>query len=73
MGTFVREDRKETIATVIADELDRQSHTGASRIDVEALAVAVDFALDQGIDASAPRDQMHDAKSPEQLNATNDG
>jgi hypothetical protein len=73
MATFMRDDRKENIATAISIELNRQSQAGAHRIDVDALAAAIDHALDQGIDAPTPRMQMRQARRPDQLNATNDG
>ena len=58
-------DRRETIATVIATELERQARDGAARVDVDALATAIDIALD----APAPADE---GTRPEDLNATND-
>ena len=54
--------RRQSIATAIAAELDRQ---GAGGIDVDALAEAIEDALD----APAPADE---GKHPEELNATND-
>jgi hypothetical protein len=56
-------DRRETIATVIAAELERQARDGAARVDVEALAAAIDIALDPPAD---------EGTRPEDLNATND-
>ena len=56
-------DRRETIATVIAAELERQARDGAARVDVDALAAAIDVALDPPAD---------EGTRPEDLNATND-
>lgn len=56
-------DRQETIATAIAAELERQAREGAVRIDVDALAAAIDGALDPPAD---------EGTRPEDLNATND-
>ncbi|MBF0679945.1 MAG: hypothetical protein IR164_13515 [Devosia sp.] len=58
-------DRRAVIAAAIAAELQRQSEGGATRIDVDALAAAVDGALVPG----AP---FAEGRRPEQLNATND-
>ena len=55
--------RHETIATAITAELERQARDGAVRIDVEALAAAIDKALDPPAD---------EGTRPEDLNATND-
>lgn len=55
--------RRETIATVIATELERQARDGAARVDVDALATAIDIALDPPAD---------EGTRPEDLNATND-
>lgn len=57
--------RRAAIATALAAELQRQAELGAARIDVEALAEAVEAALGN----SAP---YVEGKRPEQLNATND-
>ena len=38
--------RRQAIATALSAELERQARSGASRVDVEALAEAVDVALD---------------------------
>ncbi|MCS6758711.1 MAG: hypothetical protein MO852_06530 [Candidatus Devosia euplotis] len=57
--------RRQTIATAIAAELKRQADTGTSRIDVDAMAGAVDAALD-------PPAPIIEGRHPEELNATND-
>lgn len=57
--------RRQAIATALAAEIERQAQTGASRIDVEALAEAVDMALD-------PVPPASEGKRPAELNATND-
>ena len=73
IGAF---DLRETIAHAISDELDRQSRSGASRIDIDAMASAIERNIDRGMDRPAripPRVQMRQAKRPDQLNAQNDG
>ena len=50
----------------LAAEMERQAQAGASRIDVEALAEAVNKALD-------PVPPVSEGKRPDELNATNDG
>jgi len=57
--------RRRAIATALAAELERQAQNGAKRIDVEALATAVDGALD-------PAPPVSEGKHPGELNATND-
>lgn len=59
--------RRAVIAAAITAELQRQAESSAQRIDVEALAAAVDTAL-------TPDDSMPvaEGRRPEQLNATND-
>lgn len=58
--------RRQAIATALAAEIERQAQAGASRIDVDALAEAVDKALD-------PVPPLSEGKRPSELNATNDG
>ncbi len=58
--------RRQAIATALAAEIERQAQAGASRIDVDALAEAVDRALD-------PVPPISEGKRPDELNATNDG
>jgi hypothetical protein len=67
------EDRRDTIALTIHDELDRQARTGAYRIDVAAMAAAIENVLDSDGRRMPDRSQMRAAKRPDQLNATNDG
>ena len=57
--------RQAIIAMAIAAELDRQGSDAAVRVDIEALAEAIDAALD----SPPPADE---GKRPEDLNATND-
>ena len=57
--------RRQAIATALAAELERQAQSGASRIDIEALATAVDMALD-------PAPPAGEGRRPAELNATND-
>lgn len=65
-------DLSETIARAISEELDRQSQSGAWRIDVTAMASAIERRIDRTnrVPASV---QMRQARRPDQLNATNDG
>ncbi|NMA96646.1 MAG: hypothetical protein GX970_00810 [Phyllobacteriaceae bacterium] len=58
-------ERHQLIVAALTREIDRQAQTGASRIDVEALADAVDEAL-------VPPSQIGEGKRPSELNATND-
>ena len=57
--------RHQAIATAIGAELERQSRTGAVRIDIEAMTAAVERAL-------APSPAGREGKRPADLNATND-
>jgi len=57
--------RRQAIATAIAAELERQARAGEPRVDVEALAEAIDEALD-------PPPPANEGRRPEELNATND-
>ena len=57
--------RRQAIATALAGELEGQAQSGASRIDVEALASAVEIALD-------PDMPLAEGRHPSELNATND-
>lgn len=57
--------RRQAIVTALTAELERQAATGASRIDVDALAEAVETALDPAPPAS-------EGRRPSELNATND-
>ncbi|WP_332701942.1 hypothetical protein [Devosia sp.] len=57
--------RRQAIATAIAAELQRQAGVGAIRVDIEALAEAIDIALD-------PVPPASEGKHPQELNATND-
>ena len=57
--------RRQAIVTAITAELERQARNGAARIDVEALAQAIDDAIDPPPPAAVGR-------HPDELNATND-
>lgn len=57
--------RRQRIATTIAAELERQARNGAPRVDIEALAGAIDDALEPDL-------PLAEGKRPEDLNATND-
>nr|WP_295891348.1 hypothetical protein [uncultured Devosia sp.] len=65
METADQTDRRQAIATAISAELERQALAGAARVDVEALASAIEEALDPAPPAS-------EGKHPDELNATND-
>lgn len=58
--------RRQAIVTAITAELERQSRNGVQRVDVDALAAAVDTALD-------PVPPTSEGTRPEDLNANNDG
>jgi len=57
--------RRQAIATAIRAELERQALAGAPRVDVDALATAIDEALD-------PPPPASEGRHPAELNATND-
>lgn len=59
------DQRRQAIETALTSEMERQAQTGASRIDVAALADAVESAL-------APTGNAAEGKRPSELNATND-
>jgi hypothetical protein len=69
----MNQTRIERIESAIDEELNRQAHEGARRIDLHALAARIDELLDTEGSAPSPRQQMRDAKRPSQLNASNDG
>lgn len=58
-------ERRQAIVTALSAELERQARSGASRVNVDALAEAVDVALD-------PVPPEAEGKRPFELNATND-
>lgn len=57
--------RRQALVTALAAELDRQAHAKASKIDVEALADAVEACL-------AQTEPTAEGKRPDELNSTND-
>ena len=59
------DSRRQALVTAITAELERQAQTGAARIDVEALAEAIETSIDPGPPAA-------EGKRPSELNATND-
>jgi hypothetical protein len=65
METADQTDRRQAIATAISAELERQALDGAARVDVDALASAIEDALD-------PPPPANEGKHPDELNATND-
>lgn len=58
--------RRQAIATAITAELERQARDGELRVNVDAMAEAIEIALD-------PVAPAGEGKRPEDLNATNDG
>lgn len=65
------DERKQKILSALGDEIERQEETELDLIDLVALAVAVDRAL--GGDGVMPGEPVDDGKTPEELNAANDG
>ncbi|RUT30323.1 hypothetical protein EMQ25_13515 [Arsenicitalea aurantiaca] len=65
----MHEDRRERIASVIDQELQRQARTSATRLDVSAMADAVDTALGG---ASLAPGEADEGKTPAELNSSND-
>ncbi len=66
-------DRTHAIESVISQELDRQAREGAIRIDIHAMASAIQGAIGGTEDAYSDREEMDEAKRPSELNASNDG
>ncbi|SFC79608.1 hypothetical protein [Devosia psychrophila] len=67
MGMASADDsRRQAIVTAITAELDRQAKDGEPRVNIEALANAVEIALD-------PVAPVSEGKHPAELNANNDG
>lgn len=58
-------NRRQAIVTAITAELERQAKDGEARVNVDALAEAIDIALE-------PMAPMAEGKRPYELNATND-
>lgn len=65
MGMDDESSRRQSIATAITTELERQALAGAPRVDVDALAQAID-------DALTPPPPANEGRHPDELNATND-
>ncbi len=65
------DERKQKILAALGEEIQRQAEADLDEIDLVALAVAVDRAL--GGDGAMPGDPVDDGKTPEELNAANDG
>ena len=59
--------RLDAIEAAISNELQRQALAGASRIDIAAMAVAVETAIELFPIT------VDDGKEPDELNASNDG
>lgn len=58
-------NRRQAIVTAIAAELERQAQKGEARVNVDALAEAIDVALE-------PMPPTAEGRHPYELNATND-
>lgn len=65
------DERKQLILEALGREIARQAETDLEEIDLIALAVAVDLAL--GGDGVMPGEEIDDGKTPDELNAANDG
>jgi hypothetical protein len=65
------DERKQLILEALGREIARQAETDLDEIDLVALAVAVDLAL--GGDGVMPGEEIDDGKTPDELNAANDG
>jgi hypothetical protein len=61
--------RHVAITTALNEEIDRQAHAGANRIDVDALAQAVEEVIEPDPAPTGPADE---GKRPSELNSTND-
>lgn len=57
--------RRQALVIALTAEIERQARAGASRIDVEALAAAVERVL-------VPAPPAGEGRHPSELNATND-
>ncbi|HHY48864.1 MAG TPA: hypothetical protein GYA10_03870 [Alphaproteobacteria bacterium] len=64
------DERKQTICDALRREIARQAVRDARKIDLVALAVAVDHAL--GGDGVMPGEPVNEGKAPDELNAAND-
>nr|WP_314262384.1 hypothetical protein [uncultured Devosia sp.] len=58
-------NRRQAIVTAITAELERQAKDGEARVNVDALAEAIDIALE-------PAPPIAEGRHPYELNATND-
>ncbi len=68
--------RHRAIVTAISEELRRQALSGAQRIDVDAMAGAIEDVIADDGDGSEANSQPpldEDGKEPDELNASNDG
>jgi hypothetical protein len=66
-------NRTHAIESVISEELDRQAREGAIRIDIHAMASAIEGAIGGSEDNYTDREEMDAAKRPSELNSSNDG
>ena len=64
--------RHQAIVTAISEELRRQALSGATRIDVDAMAGAIEDVIDIPGEA-LPQVIDEDGKTPDELNSSNDG
>lgn len=58
-------ERRQAIVTALRAELERQGRDGVTTVDIDALAEAIDIALEPLAPAS-------EGRRPDELNATND-
>lgn len=68
-GTY-GENRRASIAQTISDELDRQSRSGAHRIDIDAMAMAIERVVDR---PRASVGQVRPIADSRRINAPNKG
>jgi len=68
MASDQAQGRRAVIENVISAELARQAQAGAMRVDVSALARAIETA----ISATEPDALAGEGRRPDELNATND-
>jgi hypothetical protein len=71
MATAELDGRKQVVFEALRREIERQARPDPARLDLVALAVAIDAAL--GGDGVMPGDTVDEGKRPEELNAANDG
>ncbi|GHA20581.1 hypothetical protein GCM10007989_14610 [Devosia pacifica] len=68
MATASNKVRRDMIAGIIGQELERQSQEGAARVDVDSIADAIDRALDE-----THKGGFSEGIQPDNLDSSNDG